>query len=96
MLILITYDVNTTSAVGKRRLAKIAKECKNYGQRVQNSVFECDINPAQLVMIRHKLLELLDEKQDSLRIYNLGNKYSTKIEHYGVKESYDPEGELLF
>lgn len=96
MLILITYDVNTTTSTGRRRLAKIAKQCTNHGQRVQNSVFECDLDAAQLVKLRHTLLSILDEEQDSLRIYNLGNKYSSKIEHYGTKETYDPEGALIF
>lgn len=96
MLILITYDVNTTTSAGRKRLAKIAKECTNHGQRVQNSVFECDLNAAQLTKLRHDLLVILDKEQDSLRIYNLGNKYASKIEHYGIKETYDPEGELLY
>ena len=95
MLILITYDINTTTAAGRKRLTKIAKECKNYGQRVQNSVFECDLDAVLLVKVRNKLVDLLAEQEDSLRIYNLGNKYSNKIEHYGVKETYDPEGELF-
>ena len=96
MLILITYDINTKTSEGRKRLAKIAKECINHGQRVQNSVFECNLDAAQLVKLRKKLLDLIDEKQDSLRIYNLGNKYFDKIEHFGIKETYDPEGELLF
>ena len=96
MLILITYDVNTTTAAGRKRLAKISKECVNYGQRVQNSVFECDLDAALLVSVRRKLLDIIDEKTDSLRIYNLGNKYIHRIEHYGAKDSYDPEEELIF
>ena len=96
MLILITYDVNTTTSEGLKRLSKIAKVCTNNGQRVQNSVFECDLDSAQLVNVRHELMKILDEKHDSLRIYHIGNKYSKKIEHYGIKESYDPEGELIF
>ena len=95
MLILITYDVNTTTAAGRKRLAKIAKECVNYGQRVQNSVFECSLDAAMLVAVRKKLLSIINEEEDSLRIYNLGNKYSGKIEHYGAKDTYDPEGELF-
>lgn len=95
MLILITYDVNTTTAGGRKRLTKIAKECVNYGQRVQNSVFECNLDPAKLVEVRKKLLDIMDEKEDSLRFYNLGDKYKSKIEHYGTKTSYDPEGELI-
>ena len=96
MLVLITYDVNTTTAAGRKRLTKIAKECVNYGQRVQNSVFECDLDAASLVTVRKRLLDIINEKEDSLRIYNLGNKYANRIEHYGTKESYDPEGELIF
>lgn len=95
MLILITYDVNTTTAAGRKRLTKIAKECVNYGQRVQNSVFECNLDAAMLVFVRKKLLDIINEEEDSLRIYNLGNKYSEKIEHYGSKKSYDPEGDLI-
>ena len=96
MLILITYDVNTTTAAGRKRLARISKECINYGQRVQNSVFECNLDAALLVSVRKKLLDIIDEKADSLRIYNLGNKYAHKVEHYGVKDTYDPGKELIF
>ena len=95
MLILITYDIDTTTAAGKKRLNKIAKVCSNCGQRVQNSVFECDLDSAMLTLIRKKLLDIIDEDKDSLRFYNLGNKYTGKIEHYGVKETYDPEAELI-
>ena len=95
MLVLITYDVNTQSTSGRKRLSKIAKICCNYGQRVQNSVFECDLDPAQLVLVRKTLLDVLDESEDSLRFYNLGNHYHQKIEHFGKKESYDPEGVLI-
>lgn len=96
MLILITYDINTMTVAGRKRLTKIAKECSNHGQRVQNSVFECELDSVHLLKLRQKLLGIIDKEQDSLRIYNLGNKYHGKIEHYGIKESYDPEGELLF
>ncbi len=95
MLVLITYDVNTTDAAGKKRLTKVAKVCVNYGQRVQNSVFECSLDNAQLLTVRSKLLKIIDEEKDSLRIYNLGNNYSNRIEHYGVKETYDPEDTLI-
>ena len=95
MLVLITYDVNTTDAAGKKRLTKVAKVCVNYGQRVQNSVFECLLDNAQLLTVRSKLLKIIDEEKDSLRIYNLGNNYSNRIEHYGVKETYDPEDTLI-
>lgn len=95
MLILITYDVNTETAAGRKRLAKIAKICCNYGQRVQNSVFECDLDASQMVIVKNQLLFDMDEEMDSIRIYNLGKKYSSKIEQYGKKESYDPEGNLI-
>lgn len=95
MLLLITYDVNTTDTAGKKRLTKVAKICLNYGQRVQNSVFECSLDNAQLLTIKSKLLKVIDVKKDSLRVYNLGNNYSTKIEHYGVKGTYDPNDALI-
>ena len=95
MLVLITYDVNTTDAAGRKRLAKAAKICVNYGQRVQNSVFECSLDNAQLIVVRDKLRKVINEEQDSLRIYNLGNSYANRIEHYGVKETYDPS-ETMF
>ena len=96
MLVLITYDVNTTDAAGRKRLTKVAKTCVNYGQRVQNSVFECSLDNAQLIIVRDKLLKIIDPSQDSLRIYNLGNSYTSRIEHYGVKETYDPEAPMIF
>lgn len=95
MLVLITYDVNTEDAAGRHRLRKVAKECVNYGQRVQNSVFECDLDAAQLALVRHKLEKLIDPKRDSLRFYNLGNKYSSKILHIGIKAAYNPEDVLM-
>lgn len=95
MLVLITYDVCTTDAAGRKRLRKIAKECINYGQRVQNSVFECILDAAQLRELQHKLVGLIDEDQDSLRFYYLGNKYQTKVEHFGAKQSYEAEGVLM-
>lgn len=95
MLLLITYDVNTSDAQGKRRLRKVAKECQNYGQRVQNSVFECSVDAAQYRMIRHKLMLLIDEKKDSLRFYNLGNNYHNKVEHIGAKPTYEADGLLI-
>ena len=95
MLVLITYDVCTSNADGRRRLRKIAKECVNYGQRVQNSVFECVLDAAQCRQLQHKLVELMDREQDSIRFYYLGNKYQTKVEHFGIKESYEAEGILM-
>lgn len=82
-MVLITYDVNTEDAAGRKRLRKIAKECVNYGQRVQNSVFECVLDAAQCRVLQHKLCTLMDAEKDSLRFYYLGNKYQTKIEHFG-------------
>lgn len=96
MMVLITYDVNTETAAGKKRLRLISKQCVNYGQRVQNSVYECILDMAQCKQLQHKLLQIIDEEQDSLRFYYLGNKYQTKIEHFGLKPGYDPEGLLLF
>lgn len=95
MMVLITYDVNTVDAAGRKRLRKIAKECVNYGQRVQNSVFECVLDAAQCRQLQHTLLGILDGEKDSLRFYYLGNKYQTKIEHFGAKHSYEAEGVLM-
>ncbi len=95
MFVLITYDVSTIDAAGRKRLRKIAKECVNYGQRVQNSVFECILDATQCRQLQHKLRGLMDEQQDSLRFYYLGNNYQTKIEHFGVKQSYEVEGVLI-
>ena len=85
MLVLITYDVNTETASGKRRLRKVAKQCENYGRRVQNSVFECILDQTQSVMLKQILSDIIDENVDSLRFYYLGNKYQTKVEHVGVE-----------
>ena len=95
MLVLITYDVNTETTAGRKRLTKIAKICCNYGQRVQHSVFECDLDASQMVIVREQLFSVMNEEKDSIRIYNLGNKYSSRIEQYGKNESYDPEGNLI-
>ena len=85
MLVLITYDVNTETAAGKTRLRKVAKQCVNYGRRVQNSVFECILDHAQCVRLKAILSEIIDENVDSLRFYYLGNNYKTKVEHFGVE-----------
>ena len=95
MLVLITYDVNTETAEGRRRLRQVAKLCVDYGQRVQNSIFECMLDPAQLKLLQNKLLKTIDEEHDSLRFYNLGNNYSSRIEQFGCKQSYDPQGVLM-
>lgn len=84
ILVLITYDVNTETAAGRSRLRKVAKQCVNYGRRVQNSVFECILDNAQCVVLKAELSELIDETVDSLRFYYLGNNYKTKVEHIGV------------
>lgn len=89
MFILVTYDVNITSDGGKKRLRKIAKECENYGIRVQNSVFECVITNAKWVEVKNKLLNIIDVNLDSLRFYYLGDKQNKKIEHYGSNEIID-------
>ena len=85
MLVLITYDVSTTDAAGKRRLRQVAKKCVAHGQRVQNSVFECIVDQAQSVMLKSLLTDIIDDKVDSLRFYYLGNNYRTKVEHIGVE-----------
>ena len=85
MLVLITYDVNTETALGKKRLRKVAKQCENYGRRVQNYVFECILDQAQSIMLKQSLVDIIDENVDSLRFYYLGNKYQTKVEHVGVE-----------
>ena len=95
MLVLITYDVNTEDSKGKVRLRRVAKQCVNYGQRVQNSVFECILDPGQCKMLKAKLLDIIDKEKDSLRFYYLGNQYKSKIEHYGVKGTYEPEGIII-
>lgn len=95
MLVLITYDVNTEDAAGKTRLRKVAKQCVNYGQRVQNSVFECILDAGQCKLLKAALLEIIDQNRDSLRFYYLGNHYESKIEHYGAKTAVAQEGVLI-
>ena len=95
MFVLISYDVNTEDAAGRRRLRKIAKQCLDYGQRVQNSVFECVLDAAQLRALEARLVATMDQEKDSLRFYNLGNNYSEKIRHYGIKPGYDPADPLI-
>lgn len=95
MLLLVTYDVSTETAAGRKRLAKVAKICKNYGQRVQNSVFECDVDYGQSLLLKQQLSDMIDMDTDSLRFYNLGNNWKTRVEHIGAKPSYDPEGTLI-
>ena len=96
MLVLITYDVNTETAAGKSRLRKVAKQCVNYGTRVQNSVFECVLDPGQCLMLKAALTELIDENVDSLRFYYLGNPNKTRVEHVGVNKGINVEEPLIF
>ena len=95
MYILITYDVPTDDKAGQRRLRQVARACENVGQRVQNSVFECELPPAQLVDIRNKLLKIIDSESDSLRIYHMGSNWHHKIEQLGKEKSYDISGSLI-
>lgn len=95
MMVLITYDVNTETNAGKKRLRQIAKQCVNKGQRVQNSVFECLVDPAQFSELKNKLEKIADPKSDSLRYYLLGNKWNERVEHFGTKCTYNPEGIII-
>lgn len=95
MLVLITYDVNTQTTNGRKRLRKVAKECVNYGQRVQNSVFECVMDSAKCRQVKDILENIMDKEKDSIRFYYLGDNYKNKVEHMGIKESYDVEGPLI-
>ena len=95
MYILITYDVVTEDKAGQRRLRRVARACENIGQRVQNSVFECSLDEAQYVVFRNELKELIDTDKDSLRFYNLGNKYTNKVIHEGTKETYMPNDTFI-
>lgn len=95
MMVLVTYDVNTESDEGKKRLRRVAKECVNYGQRVQNSVFECLVDPAQFAQLKHSLCDIIDDEKDSLRFYYLGKNWQRRVEHFGTKGGYDPEGFLV-
>jgi CRISPR-associated protein Cas2 len=96
LLVLITYDVSTVSSAGQKRLRKVSKACQNYGQRVQNSVFECIVDSAQFAALKFELTDIINENQDSLRFYLLGKNYKTKVEHIGIKASVDLEGPLIF
>ncbi|MGB6193624.1 MAG: CRISPR-associated endonuclease Cas2 [Terracidiphilus sp.] len=95
MLVLVTYDVSTETEAGCRRLRRIARLCVDHGQRLQFSVFECLLEPAEWVVMRNKLMEAIDSDQDSLRFYFLGANWKRRVEHVGAKPSYDPEGTLL-
>lgn len=96
MYILVTYDINTTTETGSKRLRNVAKICLNYGQRVQHSVFECKVDEGQYVELKHKLYNVIDKQTDSLRFYRLGKNYKSTIESMGKQTSYDVDGLLLF
>ena len=96
MFVLITYDVNTQDAAGRKRLRHVAKQCVNYGVRVQNSVFECVAEPAKILELKDKLMKEIDPKKDSLRFYYLGSQSKTKVEHLGAKETINVEETLIF
>lgn len=95
MLVVVSYDVSTVTPKGVRRLRRVAKVCKNHGQRVQLSVFECMVDPAKWVAFRQKLIDEIDPEEDSLRFYFLGANWRRRIEHIGIKEVEDPEGPLI-
>jgi len=95
MLVLITYDVSTETGEGRKRLRHVAKKCLSYGQRVQNSVFECNIDWSQYLKLQNELRTIINLEEDSLRFYNLGNQYSEKVIHMGTKPSIDLEGDLI-
>jgi CRISPR-associated protein Cas2 len=95
MMVLVSYDVNITSKGGPRRLRRVAKTCTNYGQRVQLSVFECIVDPAQWTLLRRKLVSIIDIEKDSLRFYFLGSNWKRRVEHVGTKETVDLEGPLI-
>lgn len=94
-MVIISYDVSTSDPNGKKRLRKIAKECQNHAQRVQNSVFEADLDYSVFLKLKSKLIDLMDSEKDSLRFYYLGNNWHKRVEHIGAKTSYDPEGVII-
>jgi len=95
MMVLVTYDVNTETKEGRKRLRIVAKECTNYGQRVQHSVFECLVDPVQFAQLRNRLEKVIDLERDSLRFYYLGDNWRNRVEHVGAKPAYDPEGPMV-
>jgi CRISPR-associated protein Cas2 len=96
MLMLITYDVNTEDRGGRKRLRRVARTCLDFGQRVQNSVFECEVDPAQWAVLRASLIGEIDPKRDSLRFYRLGANGKARVDHVGAKPVPDLEGPLIF
>ena len=95
MMVLVAYDVETESKGGQRRLRRVAKACQDFGQRVQFSVFECNVDPAQWVSLRSRLIGEIDPTRDSLRFYFLGANWRRRVEHVGAKPTYDPEGPII-
>lgn len=95
MMVLISYDVSTLDVAGKTRLRKVAKECQNHAQRVQNSVFEADLDYSSFLKLKNNLIKLIDAEKDSLRFYYLGNNWERRIEHIGAKKTYNPEGVII-
>jgi CRISPR-associated protein Cas2 len=95
MMVLVSYDVSTRDEAGRRRLRRVARACEDFGQRVQNSVFECLVDPAQWVSLRARLLAESDTSRDNLRFYFLGAEWKRRVEHLGTKPAYDPEGTLI-
>lgn len=95
MLMLVTYDVTTRDPAGRRRLRRVARLCQDFGQRVQYSVFECEVDPARWTILRARLMDEIDQSADSLRFYRLGANGHSRVEHVGNKKSYDPDGPLV-
>lgn len=95
MFVLVTYDVSTKTRAGQRRLNRVAKACLDFGQRVQNSVFECQLDPARFAALKGRLTDLIDPKEDSLRFYHLGKNWRRRVEHLGAKPSVDLDGPLI-
>ena len=95
MYVIVTYDVSTRTAAGRKRLRRVAKACESRGQRVQLSVFECKMDSAEWVGFKEQLLGIIDLNEDSLRVYRLGNQWKTRVEEYGVKHAYDVDGPLM-
>lgn len=95
MMVIVAYDVNTMEVAGQKRLRRVAKVCSKFGQRVQNSVFECEVTPADYLLLKHDLVEIMDEEVDSLRFYNLGSKFSSKIEYRGVQRHIPIDGIMM-
>lgn len=95
MMVLVSYDVSTVNAAGRRRLRRVAKICLDYGQRVQNSVFECLVDPTQWTQFRHRLLQEYNAEEDSLRFYQLGSHWKGRVEHFGIKTVLDLDGPIV-